>query len=157
MSRPGTGTLTGRKMALIAGLAFGLVLAVNILLAVVAVRTFSGVVVDDSYVASRSFDAERSAQIALGWRLEIKADAGGLRLDVVDAAGTPVRPAALQVTVGRPSTNQQDRALPMQETARGYAAAAPFAPGAWRIDVSAVAADGTAFRQSREIYIEAGS
>lgn len=155
MSR--TNVLTGRGMALIAGIAFGLVLAVNILLAVIAVRTFSGVVVDDSYIASRSFDTERNAQIALGWRLEIIADSSGLQLDVVDASGRPVRPASLHVTVGRPSTDQQDRSPSIEETARGYAASVPLAAGAWRVDVSAVAMDGTAFRQSREIYIEAGS
>lgn len=149
--------LTGRKVAWIAGFSFALVLGVNVLLAYVAVHTFSGTVVDDSYVASRSFDAERAAQIALGWSLEIDADQRGLRLDVVDAAHQPVRPASIEVVVGRPSTDRQDQVPVLAETARGYEAAMPLAPGAWRVEVAATARDGTVFRQSREIYVEAGS
>ncbi len=46
--------------------AFAVIIAVNLVLAFKAVRTFPGLEVENSYVASQTFDAERTAQEALG-------------------------------------------------------------------------------------------
>jgi nitrogen fixation protein FixH len=140
-------------MALIAGALFLLVLAPNVVLTVTAVRTFSGLVVPNSYVASQEFDRVKAAQEALGWRVRLDHADGVLRLDLADAAGRAVRPAAVAVTVGRPTTTRDDRALTLEPTPTGYAAAAALAPGHWRVEIAATAADGTAFRQSRDIFV----
>ena len=146
-------TLTGRRVLLIAVAAFLVMLAPNIALTVAAVRTFSGLVVPNGYVASQSFDRERAAQQALGWTATLGHDAATIRLDFTDAAGHAVRPATLAVTLGRPSTTRDDRRLDMRETPAGYAAEAPLAPGPWRVEIAATAADGTAFRQSRDLPV----
>ena len=145
--------LTGRRVLLIASAAFLLLLIPNIVLAVLAVRTFSGLVVPNSYVASQSFDRERAAQLALGWTVGVAFEDGVLRLDMADTRGSTVRPAALAVTAGRPTTTRQDLQLALEETPRGYAAAAPLGPGHWRVEIAATAADGTAFRQSRDLFV----
>ena len=145
--------LTGRRVAAIAAGGFLFMLIPNIVLTVAAVGTFSGLVVPNSYVASQSFDRERSAQLALGWDAALTHDRGTLRLDLSDAAGRPVRPAHLAVTVGRPTTTRDDRTLDLRETPSGYAAAAVLAPGSWRVEIAATAGDGTAFRQSRDIVV----
>ena len=54
--------LTGRHVLAITLAAFGVVIGVNLLLAVKAVGTFPGVEVSNSYVASQVFDRERSTQ-----------------------------------------------------------------------------------------------
>jgi nitrogen fixation protein FixH len=146
-------TLTGRRVALIAGAAFLVMLIPNIILTVTAVETFSGLVVPNSYVASQSFDRERTAQIALGWQVGLEHADGIMRLTIDDARGHPVRPATLAVTVGRPTTIRDDLSLALEETPDGYAAAAPLAGGNWRVEIAATAADGTAFRQSRDIFV----
>ncbi len=56
---------------------FGIVVAVNVLMATLATRTFSGTVVDNSYVASQQFNgwlAAGRAQRALGWSARIDLD-----------------------------------------------------------------------------------
>lgn len=146
-------TLTGRRVLLIATGIFLTMLVPNLVLAVFAVRTFSGLVVPNSYVASQEFDRVRAAQMALGWTARLAHADGVLRLDLADAAGAPVRPATLAVTVGRPTTTRDDRALTLLATPTGYAADAPLAPGAWRVEIAATAPDGTAFHQSRDLLV----
>jgi nitrogen fixation protein FixH len=145
--------LTGRHVALIAGGAFALTLGANAVLTVAAVQSFSGLVATDSYRASQDFDRARAAQEALGWRLSLGHGEGVLTLALTDAGGAPVRPAALAVAVGRPTTPREDRALALEPTPGGYAAVAPLAPGDWRLEIEATAADGTAFRQRRSLYV----
>lgn len=68
MTRPFTGWhMTGIVVAM-----FGLVIAVNVLMASYAIGTFGGTVVDNSYVASQRFNdwlAEARAQRALKWNV----------------------------------------------------------------------------------------
>lgn len=47
--------------------AFSIIITVNLTLAFQAVRTFPGLEVRNSYVASQTFDADRTAQLGLGW------------------------------------------------------------------------------------------
>lgn len=71
---------TGRHMTAIIFGFFGVVIAVNILMATLAVRTFGGTVVDNSYVASQGYNswlAEAKAQEALGWNADISRTASG--------------------------------------------------------------------------------
>lgn len=146
-------TLTGRQVFGIATGAFLVMLVPNIVMTVAAVRTFSGLVVPNSYVASQEFDRARAAQQALGWTATLRHADGAIRLDIADAQGGTVRPPALEVTLGRPTTTRDDRLLVLETTPTGYAAAAPLAPGMWRVEIHATAADGTAFHQSRDLYV----
>lgn len=147
------GILTGRKVFLIAVGIFVVLLIPNLVMMVAAIRTFSGLVVPNSYVASQTFDRDRAAQRSLGWEVAVGHGDGQLRLDMRDADGRTVRPAMLAVTVGRPTTTRDDLVLVMEETPDGYAAAAPLAAGNWRVEIAATAEDGTAFRQSRDIFV----
>ena len=145
--------LSGRKVLMIALGAFAVVILANTLLAVYAVRSFSGLVVPNSYVASQDFDERRAAQAALGWTLDLGYAEGEFRLAIADAAGRPVRPAELGVTVGRPTTTREDRRLELEPTVGGYAGAVELPRGAWRVEVVATAEDGTLFYQSRELRV----
>ncbi|MFD2579774.1 FixH family protein [Novosphingobium colocasiae] len=51
-----SGRFTGRHMATILVLGFGVVIGINFLMAHYAVSTFGGVVVENSYVASQDFN-----------------------------------------------------------------------------------------------------
>ncbi|MFN7052645.1 MAG: FixH family protein, partial [Gemmobacter sp.] len=61
------GQITGRQVFAFTAGAFGIIIAVNVLMAYKAVSTFPGLEVKNSYVASQNFDTERRAQEALGW------------------------------------------------------------------------------------------
>ena len=64
-------TFTGRHMAAIFVGGFGIVIAVNLLMASLAVGSFHGTVVDNSYVASQNYNdwlRQAAASKALGWQ-----------------------------------------------------------------------------------------
>jgi nitrogen fixation protein FixH len=148
-SRP----LTGRRVAVIAGAIAVLVLAPNVVLTILAVSTFSGLVVPNSYVASQEFDRARAAQEALGWRVAVSYAGDRLDLALTDPSGRAVRPEALTVTLGRPTTARDDVTVPLEPVPGGYAGTAALAPGRWRVEIAATAADGTAFRQRRSLFV----
>ena len=145
--------LTGRAVLLIAVGAFGVILAANLTLAYNAVHTFSGLVVQNSYVASQEFDRMREAQEALGWSLDVGHDGERLRLDFTDTSGKAVRPETLAVTIGRPNSRHDDHTALLRAFEDGYVADIPLGPGNWNLDISATAADGTAFIQRRSVFI----
>lgn len=115
------GKLTGRKVALIFGGFFAVVITVNVILMVNAIDTFSGLVVPNSYVASQDFDRNRKAQEALGWDVSVEYREGAVYLGLQDAQENTVRPRTLDVVVGRPTTESQDQSLALMETPEGYA------------------------------------
>jgi len=155
MSARAPGRLTGRGVLMIALAAFGVVVAANATLMVLATGTFSGLVVQNSYVASQDFDRTRAAQEALGWSVAVDYDGAALRLGLSDATGRAVRPEAIAVMVGRPTSERDDRVLDLVETPAGFAAPLTLTPGAWRVHIAARAADGTEFRQRHALRVRA--
>ena len=134
---------------------FGVIIAVNGLLAWQAIATFPGLEVANSYVASQTFDADRAAQRALGWTLTpaYDSDAQQLRLAFVDDAGLAVSVAALSVLVGRTTQTSAD-IRPEFELADGaYVAPATLGVGKWMMAVEAVAEDGTRFHQRLDLQV----
>ena len=87
--------ITGFKVLMFAVAAFGTIIAVNVFMAYKAVSTFPGLEVANSYVASQTFDADRAAQEALGWKVAQAYDGQNLTLQIRDAEG---RPAWLRAT-----------------------------------------------------------
>lgn len=148
-----TRPLTGRMVLAITVGAFAVIIGVNLVLAVMAVRTFSGLVVPNSYVASQTFDHDRNAQLALGWTFGVSDRDDTLHLALSDSSGHAVRPQSLAVAVGRPAAAPQDVSAALVETPGGYAAPLALAPGDWRVEIDAVAADGTHFRQRRNLMV----
>lgn len=149
--------LTGRKVLIIGVSAFAVVFAVNIALAVSAVRTFPGLEVKNSYVASQNFDADRTAQLALGWTVDAGYDGEVLTLAISDSDGAPVEVAELAALVGWATSTRDDFTPEFTYDGAVYATPAEMAPGNWNIRLKAIAADGTEFRQRVPLYIRAES
>ncbi|MCB1363224.1 MAG: FixH family protein [Rhodobacteraceae bacterium] len=145
---------TGRHAAIVFVSAFGVIIAANIALAVSAVRTFPGLEVANSYVASQEFDARREAQEALGWRLAAQTGGGLLSLAITDASGAPVKAAELNATVGRPTEMADDFTPGFAFDGTAYVAPAELAPGNWNIRLKARAADGTEFTQRIVLHVD---
>ncbi len=136
--------LTGRAVLAMFVFGFGIIIAVNIVLAVFAVRTFPGLEVANSYVASQGFDARRAAQQRLGWTVSVDYHDGRLQLSLADAAGQPIRPADLTLVLGRPTEAADDVT---EKLDADLGADIALRPGRWRLDVSATAPDGTRFEK----------
>ena len=144
--------LTGRHVLVITLAAFGVVIGVNVLMAIKAVSTFPGLETANSYVASQAFDRERSAQDALGWTVTPEYDGKDLTLMIRDRQGNPARVRSLTATVGRPTHVRDDQTPAFTYDHGMFRAPVTLAPGAWNIHVTAVATDGTVFRQRLDHY-----
>ncbi len=127
---------TGRHMALVMTGFFGVVIAVNILLANLAVSTFSGTVVENSYVASQEFNGwlgAAKADKALGWHMAIAREgAGTVRFTLSDASGHLLTGAAVRAQADHPLGARAAVVMTPREVAPGiYEAALPA--GRWHV------------------------
>jgi nitrogen fixation protein FixH len=114
--------ITGRHAAAALIAFFGVVIGVNVTMAMFAVRTFGGVVVENSYVASQKYNGWLEAarkQQQLGWAIVPRLDRQRHVIVSVDADGAEVtgfarhplgREADVPLTFGRAQRSKQ--ALP---------------------------------------------
>ena len=149
-----TQQLTGRKVLLIAVSAFAVIVGVNLVMAWKAVSTFPGLETPNSYVTSQTFDRDRTAQEALGWRVESDYDGRYLSFVVRDKAGLPARIEKLDVLVGRTTMSAQDQRPELTYSGGIWSAPIALEPWAWLIHFEATAADGTLFRQRLDFFVE---
>ena len=126
-----TKRITGRHAAIALVAFFGVVIAVNVTMAMFATRTFGGVVVENSYVASQKFNQWLSAaerQKRLGWSIEPALDSGRkvvVRLNVEEAA---VRGFARH-----PLGREPDVALSFAPRDGEYVSDKPLPAGRWKV------------------------
>lgn len=145
---------TGRHAALVFVGAFAVIIGVNIALAVSAVRTFPGLEVKNSYVASQEFDERRAEQEALGWSVAARASGGLVILSITDVNGQPVQVESLQATVGRATHVKDDITPEFEFDGTDYVAKAELGKGNWNIRMSAQAVDGSRFSQRVILHVQ---
>lgn len=150
---------TGRHMLIVMLAFFGTIIAVNLTMAVLASRTWTGLVVKNSYVASQHYNevlAEANRQAALGWQGQIAYDGERLRFALSDRDGRPVHVLDPRVRMSRPTHEHDDQALDLGPTAAGYEAEAKLGAGIWNADVSARGDDGLSYRAHFRLVVKAG-
>jgi nitrogen fixation protein FixH len=132
MARPNT--FTGKHMAAIFVGGFAVVIAVNLLMASLAVRSFHGTVVDNSYVASQNYNGwlrQAAASKALGWQAVPHRRADG-RV-VVETLAVPAG-AGITGTAAHPLGLRAD--TPLTFVPDGHAqwvSNETVAPGRWQV------------------------
>lgn len=129
---------TGWHMALILMAFFAVVIGVNLVMATVAVRSFGGVVVKNSYVASQKFNgwlAQARAQQRLGWKDGVTLDARRrVRLTLADAHGLPVQGGDVRAVARHPLGRAPDIMLRFHEAEPGlYASDKALPAGRWSV------------------------
>ena len=149
----GTREFKGRHAAMIFVGAFGIIISVNLALAYNAVRTFPGLEVKNSYVASQNFDRRREAQLRLGWSVRAEARDGQVILSITDADGVPVEVADLKATMGRATHVKDDIVPAFVFDGTAYVAPATLGDGNWNIRMVARADDGTEFTQRVILHV----
>lgn len=127
--------------------AFTIIISVNLVLATQAIRTFSGVEVKNSYVASQEFDMRRDAQEALGWYVAVTLEGDELILAITDDAGAPVTPESLEAIFGKATSVAWDQTPEFTFDGAVHRAAVDGGPGNWNLRMTALSEDGTEFRQ----------
>lgn len=146
--------LTGRKVLAMFVAFFGVIIAVNLTMAYMAVGTFPGLDVKNSYVASQTFDDDRAAQAALGWVVNVSYSEGELLVAVVDENGKPADVAKLNAIVGRPTHVRDDQTPEFQQRGGMFKARLTLGAGLWNLRLDATALDGTPFKQRLNFMVK---
>lgn len=145
--------ITGFHVLVFTCAAFGIIISVNFYMAFQAIGTFPGLETKNSYVASQKFDADRAAQLALGWQVSADVADDTLRLTILDAAGRPVDPARITATLGRATHVGEDMTPAFTFDGQAHVAPVALAGGNWNLRLDAQAADGTHFRQRIVLHV----
>jgi nitrogen fixation protein FixH len=157
---PGDGRpFTGFHMLAVVFLFFGTIIGVNLVMATLAVRTFPGLNAHNSYVASQTYNIlleDADAQSERGWRAEIDAADGHVRLALADRSGALLRGLTVKALAGRPASAAEDRTLEFEATAEGYRSAEPLAPGRWLIELEAWRDASLAWRETHQLTVLRG-
>ena len=145
---------TGRHAAMLFVGAFGVIILVNLVLAFSAVKTFPGLEVKNSYVASQEFDIRRDAQEALGWHVNARAAGGLVILAITDDAGMPIQVENLNAVLGRATHVKDDIKPDFKFDGQAYVAPVELADGNWNIRMTATSVDGTEFTQRVILHVK---
>jgi len=130
------GTFTGRHMTIIMVAFFGVVIAVNFYMASLASSSFTGIVVENSYVASQHFNRwldEARTEDKLGWKAAARRDASGHV--ALTLTGVPVD-ARVTGTAWHPLGRSADRIL---HFGPGLTSQETIPAGRWRIRIEVTA------------------
>ena len=138
--------IKGWHVAAVFCAAFGVIISVNLTLAFNAVRTFPGLEVSNSYVASQFFDENRAAQMALGWDVSAQLNGQVLSLFIIkdDVA---IAPVIEQAIFGRATHVGQDETPVFEFDGQALRAVINGGAGNWNLRLRARSGDGTLFEQ----------
>ena len=118
---------------------FGVIIAVNMVMAYFANSTWSGLVVKNGYVASQDFNAnlaKAKAQEALGWDVGFTFDKSSVKVTFTDAKGAKIDNLDLAGRLQRTVTDKEDQQLTFGWMGSGiYSAPARLAPGLWEVEI----------------------
>ncbi|WP_210530017.1 FixH family protein [Rubellimicrobium arenae] len=148
------GPITGPKAFAIFSSFFVVIIAVNVIMAYQAIHTFPGLEVENSYVASQSFDAEKKAQEELGWTARAAVRDGDLTLTLLGPDGQPVQGATVTAILGRATTETEDQTPAFTFDGQAWHAPVTVEPGRWHLRLSITALDGTLFEQRLDLLVE---
>lgn len=150
-----TRRFTGWHMTAIMCAFFAVVIAVNVLMASDAIRTFGGTVVDNSYVASQNYNrwlAEARVQRLQGWSAEPgKGDGGAVTLALA-RAGRPIEGAHVTIEASHPLGRVPARKLVLHDRGDGHYASEQALPaGRWLLSID-VRSGGDHARFADEVH-----
>ena len=148
---------TGRRFLAIMVICFGIIIAVNITMATFATRTFPGLIVENSYVASQEYNKGLEAgrrQRAMGW--EVRADVAGEALVVEghDAAGQPLHGAKVSALLTHPLGQTEPVQVELKEGPDGrFRAPHGLPPGRWDMELT-IRRDGQDWWAQQRITVQ---
>ena len=155
-----SGQFTGRHMLAIMLAFFGVIIAVNVTMAVFANTSWTGFVVRNSYVAGLDFNRKTEQarrQAALGWTSEIAVADGALRFALTDADGKAVPLHRGEVTLRRPVSDAEDVTVALLPGPGGaLVARLDIRDGSWIATVSADAGRDAPWREATRFLLRGG-
>ena len=162
MSRPPR-PLTGRKVLFMLIAFFGVVIAVNLVMMRLAIRTLPGTEVDSAYSASLAYEKQILAardQNERKWKIDAHVERSGqggatLHVEARDHDGRPMAGLTFQGRFERPTDRRADLPVALAEVGSGiYRGSAPMiAPGQWDLVLEAAAAGQRMFLSKNRVLL----
>lgn len=130
---------TGLHMLLATSAFFAVVIAVNVTMAFYASSSWSGLVVENTYVASQEFNGKAAAMKAMaasGIRGDLSIKGREIRYDIHDKSGSPAVIDDVVLNFKRPVGDHEDFHLALGKTGEGrFEAEHEIAEGDWIVEV----------------------
>nr|WP_316654560.1 FixH family protein [uncultured Gellertiella sp.] len=151
---------TGRHMWLVMILFFGTVIGVNVTMAWFAHSSWSGLVVENGYVASQEFNAKAALARAIAASgvkgvVEVRGDV--IHYTLKDARSVPVIADRVTLNFRRPVGDHQDFTLPLQDTGNGlFVGNHPVAAGQWIVETEALRGKDIVMHEAVRILVDGG-
>ena len=137
--------------------ALGVVVAVNITMAVLAHRSAPGLAVQGSFATSNAYgaiQAEAKRQVGLGWSLEVGLHGSRVEAKLAGQGGAPLPGAVLTATALRPVGEAAPLVLAMAPDGEGVFRSDVVLPGQGQWDITFVARhEGRTFRHTRRVVV----
>lgn len=161
MSKPlANRQFTGKHMLATMVAFFGVIITVNVTMAVFANSSWSGFVVRNSYVAGLEFNKKTEAarqQAALGWTSQMSVRDGQVIFSLRDNADTSVALAEGTATFRRPTSDTEDTTVTLATGLDGsLTAPVALGDGSWIAEFNIVTRDGTQWHEMDRIIITKG-
>lgn len=152
---------TGRQMLFTILGFFGVVIGVNVTMAALASTSWTGLVVENTYVASQQFNKkaeEGRAQAALGWTGKLTIAGGEIRYSLADASGKPIGLRGVKVLFRHPAYEAEDKAVTLALIS-GQEFTTRHTPkdGVWIVEIDADAGLAEPYRDVRRTMISRGA
>lgn len=139
---------------------FGVIIVVNLIMATSAVRSWSGLVVPNSYVASQEFNEKSKigkAHAALNWQQHLNYEDGVFSYSLTDANGAPVKAVGATAVFRRPVNEKEDQILNMLPAANHtLTAQADLHDGNWVVEINTYAGLDEPYRQVARVTVTGG-
>lgn len=154
--------LTGHHVLIILLAFFGIIIAVNVTMAKLAISTLPGTEVDSPYAASLAYEKEIAAahdQDARKWRVDAHIErAGGgtvLQVEARDKAGRPLTGLSFKGRFERPTDKRADLAVALDEVGIGVYRGRldGIAPGQWDLVLEAGAKGQRMFLSKNRVLL----
>ncbi len=149
---------TGKHMLASIVTFFAVIFAVNFVMAYLANSTWSGLVVENGYVASQSFGkdlANAKTQEAMGWLVSLDHGDGQISISFSGRGGEKLPGLTVLGQLRRPTTDKLDQQLVFASAAPGtYVAPVKLEPGVWEIEIDAADAAGESYKKTYRFFVK---
>lgn len=153
--------MTGWRFLAIIVSFFSVVIAVNLTMAFLARSSWTGFVVENTYVASQQFNqkaAEGRAQAALGWSAKLAIADGKVSYRLLDSVGNVVASKSATVNFRRPAYASEDEKVELVPQPDGsLSAPVDVRDGMWIVEIDAQAGLAHPYRDVRRITLRNGT
>jgi nitrogen fixation protein FixH len=152
---------TGRHMLAVMLAFFGVIIGVNVTLAWYASSSWSGLVVENTYVASQQFNGKAEAMRAMaasGIVGEISVRDGLIAYSLRNRDGSPATADEVAVHFRRPVGDRQDFAATLSAAGAGRFEAMHAVPaGEWIVEIVSRRGESTVMHEAYRIYVGEGT